>query len=227
MTLRELITQYRSEHGLSQRQFAMQCSLSNGYISMLERGLNPKTQLPLTPTLPALKKLATGMGISLSELISVADDMPVSLVSDEPENGSNPIPSNVQPMPTMQQIPRIGMIACGDPLLAQQNIEGYDNVPEYVKCDFTLVCRGDSMINARIFDGDIVCIREQPAVENGEIAAVLIDSEEATLKRVKIFDDHIVLEPENPMYKPLVFWGEEMNNVRILGKATHFISRVD
>ena len=159
MTLRELITQYRSEHGLSQRQFATQCSLSNGYISMLERGLNPKTQLPLTPTLPALKKLATGMGISLSELISVADDMPVSLVSDEPENGSNPIPSNVQPMPTMQKIPRIGMIACGDPLLAQQNIEGYDNVPEYVKCDFTLVCRGDSMINARIFDGDIVCIR--------------------------------------------------------------------
>ena len=224
MTLRELITQYRSEHGLSQRQFATQCSLSNGYISMLERGLNPKTQLPLTPTLPALKKLATGMGISLSELISVADDMPVSLVSDEPENGSNPIPSNVQPMPTMQKIPRIGMIACGDPLLAQQNIEGYDNVPEYVKCDFTLVCRGDSMINARIFDGDIVCIREQPEVENGEIAAVLIDSEEATLKRVKIFDDHIVLEPENPMYKPLVFWGEEMNNVRILGKATHFIS---
>ena len=64
-------------------------------------------------------------------------------------------------------------------------------------------------------------------MENGEIAAVLIDSEEATLKRVKIFDDHIVLEPENPMYKPLVFWGEEMNNVRILGKATHFISRVD
>ena len=115
----------------------------------------------------------------------------------------------------------------GDSLLAQQNIEGYDNVPEYVKCDFTLVCRGDSMINARIFDGDIVCIREQPEVENGEIAAVLIDSEEATLKRVKIFDDHIVLEPENPMYKPLVFWGEEMNSVRILGKATHFISRVD
>ena len=211
MTLRELITQYRSEHGLSQRQFATQCSLSNGYISMLEKGVNPKTQLPLTPTLPALKKLATGMGISLSELISVADDMPVSLVSDEPENGSNPIPTNVQPMPTMQQIPRIGMIACGDPLLAQQNIEGYDNVPEYVKCDFTLVCRGDSMINARIFDGDIVCIREQPEVE-------------ATLKRVKIFDDHIVLEPENPMYKPLVFWGEEMNTVRILGKATHFIS---
>ena len=64
-------------------------------------------------------------------------------------------------------------------------------------------------------------------MENGEIAAVLIDSEEATLKRVKIFDDHIVLEPENPMYKPLVFWGEEMNSVRILGKATHFISKVD
>lgn len=134
------------------------------------------------------------------------------------------LPSNVQPMPTLQKVPRIGTIACGYPLLAQQNIEGYDAVPEYVRCDFTLVCRGDSMINARIFDGDIVCIREQPEVENGEIAAVLIDSEEATLKRVKLYEDHIVLEPENPMYKPMVFWGEEMNNVRILGKATHFIS---
>ena len=167
----------------------------------------------------SLDKLARALQVSIPWLMGA--DVPME---ESDSQRSTSLPSNVQPMPTMQQIPRIGMIACGDPLLAQQNIEGYDNVPEYVKCDFTLVCRGDSMINARIFDGDIVCIREQPAVENGEIAAVLIDSEEATLKRVKIFDDHIVLEPENPMYKPLVFWGEEMNNVRILGKATHFIS---
>ena len=82
------------------------------------------------------------------------------------------------------------------------------------------------MINARIFDGDIVYIRQQQDVESGEIAAVLIDNDEATLKRVRIFDDHIILEPENPMYKPLVFWGDEMNRVRIIGKATHFMSEV-
>lgn len=81
------------------------------------------------------------------------------------------------------------------------------------------------MINARIYDGDVVYIRQQEAVENGEIAAVLID-DEATLKRVRLFDDHIALEPENPMYRPLVFWGDEMNSVRILGKAVAFTSSI-
>ena len=81
------------------------------------------------------------------------------------------------------------------------------------------------MINARIFDGDVVYIRQQDTVENGEIAAVLIDNE-ATLKRVRLFDDHLSLEPENPMYKPFVYWNEEMNSVRILGKAVAFTSAV-
>jgi repressor LexA len=81
------------------------------------------------------------------------------------------------------------------------------------------------MINARIFDGDIVYIRQQETVENGEIAAVLIDNE-ATLKRVCLFGDHISLEPENPQYRPIVLWGDEMNTVRILGKAVAFTSLV-
>lgn len=198
--------------GMTAAELARTSKVNEGAISQYRAGKYKASQR-------SLDKLARALQVSIPWLMGA--DVPME---ESDSQRSTSLPTNVQPMPTMQQIPRIGMIACGDPLLAQQNIEGYDNVPEYVKCDFTLVCRGDSMINARIFDGDIVCIREQPAVENGEIAAVLIDSEEATLKRVKIFDDHIVLEPENPMYKPLVFWGEEMNNVRILGKATHFIS---
>ena len=198
--------------GMTAAELARTSKVNEGAISQYRAGKYKASQR-------SLDKLARALQVSIPWLMGA--DVPME---ESDSQHSTSLPTNVQPMPTMQQIPRIGMIACGDPLLAQQNIEGYDNVPEYVKCDFTLVCRGDSMINARIFDGDIVCIREQPEVENGEIAAVLIDSEEATLKRVKIFDDHIVLEPENPMYKPLVFWGEEMNNVRILGKATHFIS---
>ena len=97
--------------------------------------------------------------------------------------------------------------------------------PVNIDADFALIMRGDSMINARIFDGDIVYIRQQDMVENGEIAAVLIDGE-ATLKRVKLYEDHISLEPENPQYRPLVYWGEEMNTVRILGKAVAFTSVV-
>lgn len=135
------------------------------------------------------------------------------------------IPTNIIPMPEMRKIPLVGTIACGEPILAQENVEDYVSIPRELAGDFALTCKGDSMINARIFDGDIVYIRQQDTVENGEIAAVLIDSE-ATLKRVRLFPDHIVLEPENPMYKPLAYWNEEMNTIRILGKAVAFTSAV-
>ena len=129
-------------------------------------------------------------------------------------------------MPELHRVPRVGRIACGEPVLAQENLEGFDDVPSYIHCEFTLVCKGDSMINARIFDGDLVCISTDLVVHTGDIAAVLVDEEDATLKRVRLFPDHIVLEPENPRYRPMVFWEDEMERVRIIGKATHFISTV-
>lgn len=135
------------------------------------------------------------------------------------------LPDNIIPMPEMRKIPLIGTIACGDPILAAENIESEVDIPDEIHADFALRCKGDSMINARIFDGDLVYIRQQDIVDNGEIAAVLVD-DEATLKRIKLYPDHIVLEPENPMYKPLSFWGEEMNNIRILGKAVAFTSAI-
>lgn len=141
------------------------------------------------------------------------------------EDGSGVMPANIMPMPEMRKIPLLGTIACGEPILAVENIEDYVKIPKDMPGDFALRCKGDSMINARIFDGDIVYIRQQDTVENGEIAAVLIDNE-ATLKRVRLFKDHIVLGPENPMYPPKSYWYEEMNNVRILGKAVAFTSAV-
>ena len=141
------------------------------------------------------------------------------------DSAQAPTPSNIIPMPETRKIPLVGTIACGEPILAEENIEEYVSIPKDLAGDFALRCKGDSMINARIFDGDIVYIRSQDTVENGESAAVLIDNE-ATLKRVKLYDDHITLEPENPMYKPLSYWGEEMNEVRILGKAVAFTSTI-
>lgn len=213
MKLGDLIKAFRDEHSLSQRQFAIQCDLSNGYISILEKGINPSTGKPVTPTLPQFKKIAEGMGITLSELFEQVDDMPID------------IGSNILPFPDTRKIPLIGAIACGAPILAQEHIEDYVRIPMDVAGDFALRCKGDSMINARIFDGDIVYIRQQDTVENGEIAAVLIDNE-ATLKRVRLYEDHVSLEPENPQYRPIVLWGEEMNTVRILGKAVAFTSAV-
>ena len=129
----------------------------------------------------------------------------------------------INPIPKTYKRPRLGTIACGEPILAEENIETYDDIPDNIKCDFTLVCKGDSMINARINDGDIVYIKQQSQVDNGEIAAVLIDNE-ATLKRVYIYEDKVVLQPENTKYPPFVYTKEEMNNIRILGKAVGFTS---
>jgi transcriptional regulator with XRE-family HTH domain len=79
MTLSELMIKYRKEHGMSQRQFAIRCGVSNGYISMLERNINPSTGEAAVPSLPMLRKIAAGMGISLDNLFAKVDDMPVML----------------------------------------------------------------------------------------------------------------------------------------------------
>lgn len=112
-------------------------------------------------------------------------------------------------------------------LETEQNIS-FDMVqaPNCFQADFAFLCKGDSMINARIFDGDLVYIRKQPSVENGEIAAVRI-GDEATLKKVTLYSDKIVLEAANPLYDPLVYRGEEMNQIEILGKAVGFTSVIE
>ena len=92
-----------------------------------------------------------------------------------------------------------------------------------INADFCLKAKGDSMINARIFDGDIVFIRQQPTVNNGEIAAVIIDNE-ATLKRVYLYDNRLELRPENPTYPVLNYEGEQLDSIRIIGKAVAFQS---
>lgn len=163
-------------------------------------------------------------GDRLEPIAKALQTTPAYLMGWEDNPGVSPV-SNIIPLPEMRKIPLVGTIACGVPILAEEHIEEYVDVPAHIKADFALRCKGDSMINARIFDGDIVYIRQQEEAQNGEIAAVLIDNE-ATLKRLKIYEDRIVLEPENPMYKPLVYWGEEMNSVHILGEAVAFTSNI-
>ena len=132
---------------------------------------------------------------------------------------------NIIPLPKTKKIPLLGTIACGEPILATENIEDDISIPEDIDADFALRCKGDSMIDARINDGDIVYIRQQPTVENGEIAAVLIDCE-ATLKRVYRSDDTMTLLACNASYTPFVYTGEQLNTIRILGKAVGFTSRL-
>ena len=128
------------------------------------------------------------------------------------------IPPGFMPLPKMRKVPLIGAIACGDPITAIQNREGDVNAPVDMRCDFALKCQGESMIGAGIHDGDVVYIRIQPEVENGEIAAVRI-GEEATLTRVYLHNDYIELRPENPAFESIIRRREEMNDVQIEGKA--------
>lgn len=132
----------------------------------------------------------------------------------------------ISQLPSMRSVPIVGEIACGAPITAQENLIGWANVPENTKADFCLICKGDSMVGARIFNGDLVCIRQQESVNNGEIAAVMVD-DETTLKRVYFFPGHYLeLRAENPEFKPLSYEGEEMSRVRVLGKAIYFISQI-
>ena len=140
------------------------------------------------------------------------------------ENTSQ-IPPGLEPIPKMKRVPLLGTIACGEPILAEENLDGYVETPEEISADFALRCKGDSMINARILDGDLVFIRQQPEVENGEIAAVLIDNE-ATLKRVYKNGGSLVLQPGKPKYPPMVYSGEQLLDIRIIGKAVAFLSAV-
>lgn len=203
MTFGERLRNARKAKQLTQKELAAKINAAHNSISNWENDQN-------MPDPETIQNLCWVLNVEPNYFFSVGD--------------SYYIP-NISPMPEMRKIPLIGTISCGAPILATQNIEEYISIPKNISADFVLTCKGDSMINARIFDGDVVYIRQQQTVENGEIAAVLIDNE-ATLKRVQLFDDHIILQPENPMYKPLAFWGEEMNTVRILGKAVAFTSTV-
>lgn len=127
----------------------------------------------------------------------------------------------------IHRYPLLGEVACGKPIFMSEERESYIMSGTEIKADFCLKAKGDSMINARIMDGDIVFIRRQPEVENGEIATVAID-DEATLKRFYYYRDRatLILKPENPAYEDLIFQNEELNEVHVLGKAIAFQSDV-
>mgnify|MGYP000983950954 CR=1 FL=1 len=121
--------------------------------------------------------------------------------------------------PTIKKIPILGTIAAGQPIFVEENIEGYEYVVDNFKVDFCLRVKGDSMVNARINDGDIVFVRQQSDVENGEIAVVITDGCEATLKRVYKYPGTVILRPENPKYEEIVFTKKSFKEVKIIGKC--------
>ena len=209
--------------------------------TLYDRIKSRRTELGLT-----VEELAHKMGYkdksSISKIENGKADIPQSKIAafadalqttpaylmgweEQPEPKKPTSPPGFEPMPKMKKIPLIGSIACGEPITAEQNIEKMVDVPEYIRCDFSLTCHGDSMVDAGIHDKDVVYIRIQPEVENGEIAAVRIDGE-ATLKRVYYNPGTLTLMPANPAYAPMVYTGSQLEEVHIEGKAvgwTHWV----
>ena len=200
---------------MSMDKFSKMSGISKAYISMLEKNRPQRGEEP-APSIEMYRNVADAIGVDVDELVRMVDGKVLL---------SKKLPSNCLPLPQTVKKPRLGAIACGKPILAVENISEYDEVPADIHCDFTMLCKGDSMIDARILDGDVIYIRQQPVVENGEIAAVRI-GDEATLKKVYYNGRRIILRACNPLYADMEYEGEELNDVDILGKAVAFSSMI-
>lgn len=171
---------------------------------------NDIENLPTT----ALEPLAKALGVSPSYLMGWNSPNEVDLTKIK----------GIIPLKKLRRIPILGQIACGSPILAEENYIGYFTADDkYLDSDFCLYARGDSMTGADISDGDLVFIKKQSDVDDGEIAAVLID-DEATLKRVYKIADKVQLRADNPNYPPIDLDGTQ--TVIILGRATHVLRPV-
>ena len=199
----EYLAKRRQDLGLMQNEVGSYVGVSEGTVSRWESGYikNMKRN--------NIYKLAQILRIS--PLVLLNDTIPADQENDMPQ-AKNIIPFNAK------RVPLVGRIAAGTPILAEQNIEGYENLADGVQADFCLQVQGDSMIGANIHSGDIVFIRQQEEVEDGEIAAVLID-DSATLKRFYRHDGAVELRPENPRYKSMIFTADNCQQFRVLGKA--------
>ncbi|MBD5099169.1 MAG: helix-turn-helix domain-containing protein [Clostridiales bacterium] len=204
------IEQRRKELGLTLDDIAREIGVAKSTVQRYEKGTIEKIKLPV------MEAIARALNVNPAWLCFKSDVMEQTIPI-------RPTPSNIIPMPQTYKVPLVGTIACGQLILAVEDADEIVEVPEHIKADFALRCKGDSMIDAHIYDGDIVYIHSQPKVESGQIAAVRI-GDEATLKKVRIYPDMIILEPANQAFDPLIYRGEELNDIEILGKAVAFTS---
>ena len=212
------IKQRRIELDLTQEELGNRLNLNKSTIQRYESGAISKIKLPV------LQAIAKQLNVDPDWLALKTDNMGSYGYLGDKTLYSIP---NIIPFPETKDIPLIGDIACGEPILAEENIEDYVKLNKDIDAEFALRCKGDSMTGARIRNGDIVYIHQQEDVENGEIAAVLIGNE-ATLKKVYKYPEKnmLVLKPANPEYEDFIFTGKELEEIRILGKAVAFLSSI-
>lgn len=195
------LQQRRKQLGLSQRHVADLVGVSEATISRWENG--------------QIADMKRKYIRAYADALQTTTDF---IMTGEAGEEAAPVPAGFEPLPAMKMVPLIGSIACGTPITAEQNIERYIGVPAAWHADFALTCHGDSM-SPTIRDGDIVCIRSQPEVEQGQIAAVRI-GEEATLKHFHRQGDAVMLLADNTaVCPPMIYTGPQLAEVQIEGRA--------
>lgn len=196
----------RKEKKITQEQLASMISVERSTVGKYETGV--------MPSMDVLQRIATVFDVSVDYLIGRSN------------KSTSAMPDNILPLKT-KKVPLLGSIACGEPIFANEEHGEFVLTADNIEADFCLRAEGDSMIGARIYEGDIVFIRKQEEVHNGQIAAVMI-GDKATLKRVYYYpeDSKLILTPENPAHEPKVYIGEQLYDVRILGRAVAFQSVV-
>lgn len=198
----ERLKQLRKEKKLSQLELAKIFNLGRTTITQYETG-------DRNPDLGILQKMAEFFGVSTDYLLG-----------SETNQTSSKLPPGMIPVGEVKKIPVVGIIRAGEPILACENIIDYEyaSAEEVKNGDyFFLRVKGDSMINSRIHDHDLVLVRKQNYVDSGEIAVVLIENEEATLKKVYwVSSNKVILQPDNPKYQPMVL---DKKKISIIGKV--------
>ena len=205
------IEKRRKEKGLTLDDIAQEIGVARSTVQRYEKGTIEKIKLPV------LEAIARVLDVNPAWLCFKSDKM-------EPTKYDRPFPSNIVPLPKMREWKVLGATACGKPL-HRELLDETVMAPDDIKADVVFRCVGDSMINARIFDGDAVFVRLQPEVENGQIAVVRVD-DEYTLKRVYFHEDYVELRLENPVHKAIILRGHQLEPeyFEVVGLAAAFMS---
>lgn len=211
MFLGEIIKKYRKENNLSLRAFASKCGLSYTYISMLEKNIDYRTGKPIAPTLDSVKYISNAMNIPIDDLLKMLDDEQEFKLNED-------ILSN-----NLNVIPILGTVKAGYDWLAEENVVDYITLKESIpniKEYYALRITGDSMLPL-LSEGDIVIVHDQDDVESGQTAVVLINGEEATVKKLIKTNEGIELHSMNPYYPVKKFTYEDMKSipVKIIGRV--------
>ena len=204
--LSERIRELRKERGMSLEALADAIGTSRQTVHRYETGVI--TNIPSEK----VEAMARALGTTPARLMGWEDEGDFSTL--------NSISASPFSAVCEKSLPMLGNVACGEPIFASEEQQHFVRGTAGISADFCLTAKGDSMINARIFDGDLLFVRKQDTVDDGEIAVVLID-DEATVKRVYYNreDGILTLMPENPTYKPMRYMGRDLDRIRILGKV--------